>query len=939
MSVKTVIDTDSLGLPDSDSYGVNCYVSEKGIQGTPAPVTLLASAGDYICSFVNNWKTYYVFSSVILDETLSSPPALWYDSGNPSGAPSMPPDFWPANDIDGDGLRRNIKTVSYMTLADKAFELSIPANDPSNPSILSFTAQYNSLTVFNKNIFAFTDETLGLCFVKDSELVFDTLTDLPASEGGSFFIRKYLLLVNAANYAAQGTTQSGAPAMPASFGARPMPLVNLMALMQKPGTDMNDFDQLTMTSSYCISLYQKAEDDYLFFNAGASSYTLAPVNISQHDTSPVRMRNPDSFGNAVVAAAGTPSKSLNSWNLVAELNLAVDSETRTIKFGFIQDYKTPGLQVGCVQGSWAAPANYIVTDPSTQNPISGTGPYAHAFVDALQCNGTILDSNSANIADYSYVIQGLPFPPVQAAPGNFAQFADSQGQQKILQWTPSPSYSFGGWTVIQEGIGWTASPAFTISVGDSIDAVDSNISQWLADCRQKYVFEANALQANFMAVYKEDYVYAGLTQARAKGHEQFALVNQLFILPSSLLLKTSVDWDSQDIQGRNFNITARVFQSSNYPAWQPNANVSSTGGNPEAENTLLGTSNRTFTQTSGGVPTDYEVTEADVRLAYSLQALQRPTNANFELPFDMLTKLQFQGQSLFSLAFPRFTQWVDSGMDANSVYYTRPSRLALDMVSGNYIIPSNIADKNIGLWGKDRILSVIGTKSIERYQIASEASNNVHWLDLASKWDQIVDWSGLGARGDNPNFIYKKHSDYFANDVNFVRKNGLDDLSFLAEETAIKGIRFMAIKRANGETVLLDSKNRWFVQQPGSCWRALTFKGYANIYADDSGSIWLCDPEELRMPYTVAWISRTPMNHSVGEIAIAYDDYLGSDVERMVELLRNGSAVRSRMTTNELVKFYSLGRGGSDLLAIRTSISGYLRQVSVTDTEKLQQST
>jgi len=170
VSARTAIALETLGAPDNDSEGFNCYASEKGIQALPSKkkqIEDLGEAGAYLCKFFMCGKTYYVFSRKIIDENGNPVKAVYMefvDGGiELSGKDELldaPPEFYFNKD---EKIERDIKTVSYMTLTNKEFNLYEISKNMTHP----FIAEKNILAVFSCNILAFQQETNGnLAFVK-----------------------------------------------------------------------------------------------------------------------------------------------------------------------------------------------------------------------------------------------------------------------------------------------------------------------------------------------------------------------------------------------------------------------------------------------------------------------------------------------------------------------------------------------------------------------------------------------------------------------------------------------------------------------------------------------------------------------------------------------------------------------------------------------------
>lgn len=162
---RTVLDTSTLGAPDSDSLGHDCYLSEKGIQALPEPVQEAAERnnyGRYFISFIVMNKNYYAFENAVIGEDGAKADISFFDKFG--------------NSITYDSITiRSIfnaaTAVSYMTLTNNEFMASMRRWHISN----------NLVTILNSGAFIFMNKVNGIdnlaCLINP---LFSSLSDSAA---------------------------------------------------------------------------------------------------------------------------------------------------------------------------------------------------------------------------------------------------------------------------------------------------------------------------------------------------------------------------------------------------------------------------------------------------------------------------------------------------------------------------------------------------------------------------------------------------------------------------------------------------------------------------------------------------------------------------------------------------------------------------------------
>lgn len=286
--------------------------------------------------------------------------------------------------------------------------------------------------------------------------------------------------------------------------------------------------------------------------------------------------------------------------------------------------------------------------------------------------------------------------------------------------------------------------------------------------------------------------------------------------------------------------------------------------------------------------------------------------------------------------------------DSNSVYFTNAATLQYNFLGQHNIVTSNISDINIAVWGSQRDIFVLGTKSVEQYQISDTFDHPLNWVRVVELYDSLVDWCSANPvnRPSQLNKITYSGGEYYINGVNRVRKfsDAVDGYWKMGPETAIKGIHFYtACSTKTGYYYLIDDMGRLFRVDKTALAYAIPYQmNRNNFYAIGAANGETPHTQhdlEGCYPFTVEWINRTPDNCQIKEIAIETTNYEDiSDAKEPIEfkIESYGKRItRTRASINNLVKFFNFGRGGAT--RYRLTCSGYLKSVSVTDTKRGQQ--
>ena len=196
MSVKNMLDLNTLGHNANDSRGDNCYISEKGIQALPSkisnifPYTVnLKSAGRYLSHFYLGGVTYMVFDNFVIDETGNIVLAYYIDQGDNGfeieNLHYAPRDFFSRSN------ERDIKTVSYFTKTNKKIILYSKNISKDNSKFIEYDLADNIIAVFNNNILAFRLKEYGnsVFFLKNP--IFTSLKEAPTEFESPFGVYEF----------------------------------------------------------------------------------------------------------------------------------------------------------------------------------------------------------------------------------------------------------------------------------------------------------------------------------------------------------------------------------------------------------------------------------------------------------------------------------------------------------------------------------------------------------------------------------------------------------------------------------------------------------------------------------------------------------------------------------------------------------------------------
>lgn len=312
-------------------------------------------------------------------------------------------------------------------------------------------------------------------------------------------------------------------------------------------------------------------------------------------------------------------------------------------------------------------------------------------------------------------------------------------------------------------------------------------------------------------------------------------------------------------------------------------------------------------------------------------------NEEWMIQFSDLSKIighYFINETLYLKAIYTLFTWpsIEETVEyKNAVYHSDTGKFGITNANLPYFVPSNVSDKIIGLYGEDRNIWTISSKSMEQFNISDIDVSPVQFTQLDRVYDFLIDWSGLNGKFD---ILTKEMGEFLFNGVSRVKKI-FNTNSRILPMTAIKGIRLDVIDTGEMGIRLIDPKNREFLANKSSLIHAITINNRDDIFADGNGNIWESDLEGNNR-FRIEWTYRAGRNVLLSKICIRTAQYKeeGAWQKRFLGLFRNNILIRERLTSEQAIDFYKIGRNLNSRLALETE--GYLREIEITDTERGQ---
>ncbi|MDR2593928.1 MAG: hypothetical protein LBC87_04075 [Fibromonadaceae bacterium] len=875
MSTKTAIDLATLGASENDSEGVDCYISEKGIQAAPAKVRELegsAGVGKYHATMYMNGITYYIFERKIFNEKLEAvkarygyfdkPNLNFLEYGSGEERERIPTNYFKFDNERVDA-KRPIKTISYMTLTNKTLQFF----NITEMNTIDFEVSNNILALFNCNVLAFMAEREGnnppvLTFIKNPLFATKTPDDitnkfpmgiLSLRSWSPVWMKYHYKNTNA--YLYKRVVDIRRDAKPVDF----------TVLLSEESVFIYDKNTGEILALRQIRRRTKMDDDYPYV-----AYLNDNSQLGKHTTDWKAIMDIDNTDRPMV--------------YLEYVNHLYLFNTEYIESGLGQNDNAYGMEWKNSQTS----GNIIISSKLT-NENGGTFPHSVTFYEPLPFLVTVPVS-----ATSSYRI---PFCQVQI--GKDAGGATFHyGKFKI------PERILGDFEIHSFYQGKSELRPSEFRKGDNIDYIKEKINSTVE------FMTATPDEWSHVLPGGEFKTFYSLNSAFAK--EDFIVSPMLRVYEingDAVLNGTSLSYHTQDYlwgqRSRAFSIGTRLYTNVN-PYIKTNKSEEITIQKFREQN-IIGND-------LGKLPTAV------------IKGL-----AKNELAARTL-KLRDQQGNLRILSLPKQDMEEVTVEYKNAVYYTDIGSFNITPENNQYEVPSNISDKIIGLWGEDRDILFISSKSIERFNIADSIDVPLSFVRLEKTYDLLVDWSGINKRLD---LLTKEKGAIQLNGEKRIRVI-FDENSRIAPDTVWKTTDLRIIENIDC-FYAIDSQNRAFRQEINAAIFSLTDSGTENsepILAGDS-AMHLCKWESDKR-FSVEWTYRNERNILLSEITIrmALFNVAMAMKKRTIDLYKDDILIRSRDTSNATVNFYKFGRGLSSKFKIK--LQGYLREVMLTDTEGWQ---
>jgi len=868
MSTKTAIDLSTLGAPDNDSEGVDCYISEKGVQASPESTGELvvadsANAGKYQSTMYMNGKSYYIFTKRIYDENMKNiRPRFYRFKGKDDGfvfedvtnsqIGEVPDDFF--TDKDNSAEKRPIKTISYMTLTNKTLQFF----NLIQMNTIDFEVSNHIVALFNCNVVAFiNEEDSYLTFVKNPIFATKTQDDITDHfPMGILSLRSWSPLWVAGSVMDSVNlkkTRDGVAILLSEesvflYDKRDRKVLALRQLRRRCKSDPDDITYSNYISDNPISVDTTIENKFhtistntaeiprsyfeyvnqLYLFTGKNFYTSFPEEYYEQKWS-----SRDDYNGQITTSAITQTPA-NSWydNVrffgkypILQIYDAKSKTYHKIPFCFFNSLDSTkkeidGLKVGFAKSNYGS------------LPVMA-GLYVYSFFRAWATGGSEVFENGDTIDDVLSKIESRVSSSYLATPDNWTRITNNGEFEKHNDTNQvKTNFAMSGWSRVYEING---------------EAVLNGTS--LSYHRQDYLWGQRSRAFSLgTKIYTDANPYTATNKNEeieiSKWREQERIGNDLRKLPISVDSLAPAELAGKTLKIRDYN-----------------------------ENLII--------------PTLIEMETQDVTIEYQ-----------------------------------------------NAVYYTDIGSFNITPANNQFEVPSNISDKIIGLWGEDRDILFISSKSIERFNIADSIDVPLSFVRLEKTYDQLIDWSGINKRLD---ILTKEKGAICLNGEKRVNAIFNED-SRIAPDTVWKATDLRVIENT-GCIYVIDSQNRAFKQDIEAPIFSLTKAGGTKPLLAGNFGIFYCEWESSKR-FKVEWTYRNERNILLSEITIrmAQFDTAAAQKKRRIELYRitddGTKRINSVETAQSTVKFYKIGRGLSCRFRIETE--GYLKEVVLTDTEGWQ---
>ncbi|MCL1955768.1 MAG: hypothetical protein FWF63_00465 [Fibromonadales bacterium] len=869
MSTKTAIDLATLGAPDNDSEGVDCYISEKGIQAAPEAIRELEGSsgiGKYQATMYMDGVTYYIFERKIFNEKMEIVKARYsyFDERDFSfitfgSREEIPTDDYFEYKLKNEQIdrKRPIKTISYMTITNAELQFF----NIKDMNTLDFKVSNNIVALFNCNILAFLRaDNNDLHFIKNP--IFSTKTPNDITDKfpmGILSLRSWSPVWLRDHYNAE-------------LGDRVVDLrdkykpPDFAVLLSEESVFIYDKNTKKVLALRQIRRRMKSDNEYypeqVYINQ-SGSFTID----ENMDWKVIR----ESFGNF------TPYVYLEYVNHLYLFDSNIASSEQI----------TGGDNIYGVEWTSEQMENEAVIASQIKfvTPSSASTPSRVEFFKPLPVMHKIHVPT-----DYYHKIpfcQSLPIPSNPRA--KYCELYDARriwGHEIRGFWIES-----------------TANFSFTrFETNDTIEDVKRKI---------KEVLERDNINTpdNWEKIHRDGTFSS--TQEEVNQSFLIALGTYVYEFDFEAVLKgISLSYHTQDYlwgqRSRSFSLGTKLFTNVN--PYTQNNKTEEIEISKWREQDIVGNDQRKLRRT----------VIDDMKKA--------------ELATQTLSLKDSQG-NLRILSLPNQETQEVTVEYKNAVYYTDVGSFNITPANNQYEVPSNISDKIIGLWGEDRDILFISSKSIERFNIADSFDVPLTFVRLEKTYDLLIDWSGINKRLD---ILTKEKGTIYLNGEKRI-KAIFNESSRIAPDTVWKATDLRIIEN-NANLYVIDSQNRAFKQALSSPVFSLTRGGTTGntpLLASNTLGIFFCDWESDER-FSVEWTYRNERNILLGEITIRMAQFNSAMAmeKRTIELYKDGNLIRSRYTSNATVNFYKFGRGLSSKFKI--NLEGYLKEVVLTDTEGWQ---
>lgn len=846
MATQKVFDMESVGLPNSDSLGINCYISEKGIQGIPLVPS--GTYGKYIGSFVLNDRTYHLWENNLTSS----------DGGNISVCSAI------------NGVRSSIVTGTSPAIPQvsgvkifpswqsvKSFSGMVVTNPNLTFNGINYKAVGNSIAVIGNGTLALIDgnNNNALTFIKAWSIKAPSY-QLANPNDSVLKIRRYQLL----RAYKGGYFQMSQSFIPSQYARDSL------------GSQYRVYG---MSSAYCeleIQTYSDMDDNVRFVvilsniwnpkinvldapgdRNRVSVHVLLPANANTKAYFPFK----DASGNIIVDQT---NGTLSSYYPTSEQPFGSLYALRP--FSFMANTQT-------FYGS------YVIGNP--------TGNYSNRIL----C-GRITGAASTGLTMYYGEL-----------PSGVGIYDDTQRMS-----------------------------LFTLSIPNTGAALDAQIKKWYNDNMERLgngladTINQNKFYLNALCLYVSSVTLPGTidsTYSQPSETNIFALRNRLFSLSPNIAFNTQYN-KGQAISFPGGQLISNIQYASNWQNGQ-----------------IVGTLNLRRAVNQVAVTDDAGNAEG-----FSFEQVNRIlVNGQYhEAPDPLHGDWYTGGQSIFDYYFPANESY-GRKYDNNALFFSMTAMFQWDYIGAFYVVPSNVADSLVGVWGKQRDMYAISSKSVEHYQISDNSVSPVNWVNVLMKYDNLADWCGVNCK-ESFNIIYQDKGNWWHNGINRVRRDLISKDCVPRPDTSLKGVLYKVFYDKNRQLCfIVDEKDRIFRVGVSCGIYNLSIGGVENYFASEQGGPpSQVDIESGGTSFEVEWINRTPENCLIKEISIESTQYEGNSLTRQFWVSKKGfgglpDVVRNRTSAEPLVKFFNFGKGGADRYMVGMS-AGYMKGVSITDTSRAQ---